>query len=819
IEKFCKEKENARYSSSPQKTKPFVEALLSLTDEIIDTYNAKKKRKVQMDFSDITRAAVAILKDEKAQKEIAQKYQYLFVDEFQDINPLQDELFSSIKAKRFFVGDIKQSIYAFRLSDPKIFQEHIKRVETEENAKSTFIELNHNFRSCEGILKFCDAVFSSLLTPDFGGIAYKNFQASKGNALAAPVLCHHLVLEKDEKEETVGEENGDEFFFSESPVIPPIYSVKNNKNEKESLSAEEAEIKWIASHITNLKQQEITINGRTRAVTGSDITVLLRSGGKHAVLLAAELQKKGISAKYFNEQDPFENAAICALVSFLKLLDNRRDDILLAGVLKSRFGDFCTDEDLIEIRRFAILDKEKPLSFNQAVWLYSKKEKANKVLADKISALETALNHYEKVLFALGASNLAGKISADYDLFKYAIIHDGAFALSQFLDALCGIDKGFSLKEMLNAIDTNAIKIGSGAVENDSVQIMTMHAAKGLEFPFVVLANLTKRFNLSDLYGQVLLDSDLGAAIKLYDRDENILLETSLWHLMRLEKSKKMLEEELRLLYVALTRGIFQTALFARMADDYNPLPPFLAKSMMDFLYPHFIQKAARKRIEDFALEDKKPPVITHITEPADHEIFEAIKERVNFVYPHSSSPVKLTATKIAQKGDSEEEIVPLADFVPKESQDKKGIETGNAYHRFLETVDFSVGAISALQSFKGLYPQEYSLLNSKTATRCYDDIAKKTKGKKFYREIPFMYKDENGILIQGIIDLLILYDTAKQKTLEIIDYKTGNPSNELLTAYQKQLDIYADIAAQILSTPTTKKYIYAINNGKFYDF
>ena len=814
---YLTEKE-AAFAADSRHTLVHVALIVSLVREVMRRYTLKKQAKNRLDFNDIQHAALNILSNPLALHTINQTYSYLFVDEYQDTNPLQNAIFSKLSAHRFYVGDVKQSIYRFRLSDPTIFTnlydnyiEESKKAESENKV----INLNQNFRSDGGILSFCDTVFSSIMTREMGGIDYDTsarFNSTKSDAFNPSISCNLVRLASKGAEER--------------PMLPAVYSVKHhvfNKIEKPYM----AQIHWIVQHVSSLLKQTITLpNGEQCAITAGDIAILLRSVGgasgfKDALLGA--FAAAGLAAVCSTPIDFLENPIVRMLCNFLRLCDNRRDDIALASVLKSPLGGSLTDAELLHIKQTArtanTLIKYKNLalkSYTCAVEHYIK-QGSDAHIAQKLKQLFADLDTFKTLSSVLSFQDLAGRVVAHFDLFRHAFSKGGDTPsnLSSFLDALSTLDPSLTLSETLSSIAAGSLKSNTPTASQHAVRIMSIHSSKGLEFPFVILANLEKEFNTDDLKKDCLLDAKFGAVLKYYDTAANEAHKTALWLRARNAMRHKGLEEEMRLMYVALTRGIYQTALFASVKEGYRPKEVGEATCQLDWLYS-FLQENANVRnpkecIPTLQVQDINPikAAVVHIHD----DTLQAIKSFTEFTYPYAPEPVKLTATAIAR-----ENARSMSDTIRENSYsmsgiqatNTKGIEFGIVHHKFFEVYDFTLSFEKNWECFKQHHKAFAPLIKLDSVQKAAVILSKKIEEKKFYRELPFIHKSEKGALIQGVIDLVIIGTNG----VEIIDYKTGKLVHDRLEEYKTQLDVYASAVTQILKLDVISKTILSLSDG-----
>jgi len=816
----------------PSLTKGNLEVIISFCKGVAQKYNNYKSKKAKLDFRDVAHEAHKILLNSETNEMICSRYNYIFVDEVQDIDPLQDSIFSLINANKFFVGDVKQSIYQFRLSDPSIFIKHLEKAKKDED--SLEILLKKNYRSDTGILKFCDNVFTKLMTKDFGGIDYSldgTFgESGLGERFKPSVICS--IVEKDNKDDIVSNENN--IVVSEGEELPSIYSVMNHKRQSENLSDSDAEIALIVRHILVLLNKKITTKDKQeRKVEFGDIVILLRSMGAFAKKLCLALETSGIPFSAQQESNFIDNLAVLDLVNYLKLVDNSLDDIVLASVLKSPFLGGFSDEELLEIRltaremqngkkarkEFFVAVKEI-LDFDAEV-----QSIFNKKLYNKLNIFFKELNKIRILKNCMSIEQLAGEIIAKNSVFN-KILNNGihfnenqkiAKELALFLDSICNIDNSLNFKAQLIQLENLAL-VGQKTIHNNSaVRIMTVHSSKGLEFPFVILGNLSHRFNKQGFYDAILCDSDFGVALKHFDIFNGESKNTSLWQWISEKAKFKALEEELRLLYVAITRAEYQVALFAtkdKKSKDIKEESTANVQNSLQWLYP-IIEKQmgtvifSPSECFEFATnnaENKKS--LEKKKESADNSkiIFNAAetkKKLESFVYPYAKIPLKISVTELARMERLEKSNIAI---------NKQGIEVGNAYHKFFEVYDFNVSIEGNWGKFEKRFTDFSKLLSYKKLKIATEKLIKAINGREIHRELQFLYKNDSGAMVQGIIDLLII----DKNSCEIIDYKTGKIDTNRKEIYSKQLAVYAEATNNILNKKTTVKKVFSLTDAHF---
>jgi len=481
--------------------------------------------------------------------------------------------------------------------------------------------------------------------------------------------------------------------------------------------------------------------------------------------------------------------------------------------------EFLSDEKLLQIKKSHPKEgcpQSGVVPFHISATEYAQNG-TDKKLKFALLKLFSSLTRYKQLSACTSLVELAGKIVAEHSMFTHALARPKNVAdeFSAFLDALKTLDGKLSLSEALQAIDKGALKLET-AREPNTVAVMTMHASKGLEFPFVVLANLGKRFNKDDLKAECILDGKFGAALKYFDSEDRQKRETTFRTLLKALREKRALEEEMRLLYVALTRGIYQVALFGEVDEGFEAKDAEMAVSFLDWI------SAAKAANDQLLLDNNKKDSSPFATVGAvndrpscqSHAIenipdINTIKSRINFKLATPKKILKKTATQIAL-GTNQSNITPKEKG---EQPLQQALDFGTAYHAFMEYCDFSLPIQKNIEEFNFKFPQHAVFLEKTNLLKAASKITEKVKDKKYYKEQPFIYRDKDGTLIQGVIDLLILDNNGD---VEIIDYKTGRISASQKFQYAVQLDVYAAAAQIILNTKQIKKTVFSLSNAQF---
>lgn len=538
----------------PETMLSFIPATQKLVTTLVKTtlkfMNAFTKRKVKMnvlDFNDLEHLALKILetKDPLTEEKVAQvfyqeKFQEVMVDEYQDINQLQDAILKSVGNghNQFMVGDVKQSIYAFRLAEPSLFVEKYYAYEKNDPQIGGRILLQENFRSRKEVLDFTNLLFFQLMDEKVGQLTYDQHAALKLGKQAfpkstdfSPELLLYQKETSDLEEET------------------PIFEDKTD-----------GELTLVAKKIQQLITEKFLIRdkktGENRPITYGDI-VLLAPTKKNNLTLLKTFKNFDIPIVMSDAENYFQATEVKIMLALLKVIDNPLQDIPLVAVLRSAIVGL-NEEELGEIRGVS-----SQVDFYTALIEFPQEE--NPQLYAKIQDFLALLTDFRRQKNQLSLSQLIFYI----------------YEKTAYLDYIFGLLEGLQRKENLLALAKRArqyeemsyrglfqfIRFVEKMQEKkkdlteptllateDAVRLMTIHGSKGLEFPVVFVLDMTKRFNLTDLTGKMILDKNLGVGIKYLDQ-QRILHPTFHYLAVMQEKRRLLLSEELRKLYVALTRA------------------------------------------------------------------------------------------------------------------------------------------------------------------------------------------------------------------------------------------------------------------------
>ena len=708
--------------------------LTKLKDLIIEfdkQFSKKKREKNILDFSDIEHFALSILvkKDEQGnlvKTEVAEKYTQKFeeiaIDEYQDSNLVQETILTSVSRGNnlFMVGDVKQSIYKFRQAMPKLFLSKYNEYEIVENEaeklekiqdmkKGKKIQLFKNFRSRGNILDFTNLVFQNIMSEKIGEIEYNKNEYLNLGATDYKETNQELKTEIDIIESTHNEDAEEIEISSDND---------DEIQDLEKIEDIEIEAKYIAKKIKELVQSKYQIYDRKaesfRDIKYKDIVILLRSTKEKANIYEQEMINLGIPVFSDSSEQYLETIEIQTILNLLKIIDNPIQDIPLVSVLRSNIGKF-TDNELVEIRLSDKYDN-----------FYNCMQKAvpnvNSKLKEKINNFLENLQKWRKEKEYLALDELIWKIYIETGFYNYVGLMPNGELRQANLKMLFEKARQYesaSFKGLYNFIQfMEKLQLSSGDMgtakiigENDDVvRIMSIHKSKGLEFPVVFLANTNKQFNMQDIRkDSVLLHQDLGIGVKYINYDEQIQYDTLSREALKKQVENENISEEMRILYVALTRakeklyiiGIGKdiqekiekwenlNKIYPKENRKINHLLIKKAKSYLDWIILVYINAKESHSLK-LEIKDKKeemnkwnkllnnvPENIQEETEFEHQEnLYKTIQKELEYKYAFLAStviPTKISVTKIKEL--EQEKIQSLEEITSQQRSHTKNIE------------------------------------------------------------------------------------------------------------------------------------------------
>ncbi len=785
-------------------------------------------------------------------KEYLSRYDEVLVDEFQDVNDLQDTLFhilSGESQRLFVVGDAKQSIYGFRGSNPENFQRKkavYKHIGAAEESAPKKIILSDNFRSRKGICDYVNFVFSKLLKGDIGSIVYN----------------------EDERLNASGS-----FPESSAPSVEFILADKtDDENEDERLLFEG---KCIAEKILSIIKEDKVISdkGELRKAKYSDFVILLDSVKNKANVISEMLKARGIPVSYGAEVF-FETVEILTVTALLKIIDNPRNDIELLTVMMSPIFNF-TAEELAVIRA----------DFKKGEF-YSAVNNAAKCGNGKVVNFLKKIAEMRREAAVLPVDKLISKLYLMTDYINFVSAMTGGEMRRANLITLKKLASGYSSSygggiggflNYLKNLPEKAIKSAVGGGEN-CARIMTMHASKGLQFPVCIISNLGGEINRIDSSAKVLYGENLGIGFKYYDYDLDSDMEDLGHILISMDESEKTAEEKMRLLYVALTRAIDRLVLVSTPSNPVSALNAaaaninnigeidaewlknsrhmnewLLATALMhpDAFALRSICELGVKACEceskaDFTVmntynlgsDNEETEEETAVF--ANEEIAKKIRENISYKYP--LEPLKKVRSKISVSDLANRAEIDKFAFTGRPSFMLKGglsaAGRGTATHSVMQFIEMKEkpdvdAEIERLREWQFITEEAAEAVDKEAVKRffesgVYDRIknAKELRREmRFLSEIPARRIDETlegeigdtPVIVQGAVDLCFLEEDG----IVVLDFKTDKVDNlEILReTYREQLNIYAVAVEKIMGKPVKEKIIYSFNLSDYISF
>ncbi len=788
-----------------------LKSLLNLTKKYIDELSVLKAEENVVDFADIERYALKLLKVEEIRRDVLSSYDYVFIDEYQDVNDVQEEIINLVtKDNAFLVGDSKQSIYAFRGCNPDYF---VKKYKTYEGGRGTAIPLDDNFRSAPKIVDGVNAIFSGVMTDSYGGTDYAKNPMIYGNLYADyQGVCEIHVVPKVKRE-------------SEAVVNRGVYSVMNATELKE-MDDVSGEVKLILKIIGDRlgKPYYDLKTGSYKEIGFSDICILVRSIGGESKLgeeLVQSLIKAGVPVSSSAKKCVKDYPEIQVLINLLSLMVNAERDVPLATVMLN-FGGFIESE-LADIKLSA--NKSRNVSFYDCV---EKVSNTSTALGKKCSEFLNWLN--EKRLIAeflpvdelfntiLKETGYLAKVTAsDYGQVRLKRIERFIAESTVGGKKLRAVEFESHIEEVL---DDLAVSDSAG---DETVKVMTMHSSKGLEFPVVIVAGLNKKFSGMDKTGNVIYQKDYGVGVKSYNEESMTVSENSVRTLIKTKLDKSTRVEELRLFYVALTRAKCELYMLTSADSIATTFDKNAVSSMSDYLtvtsVPIFYHDG--DNIEFNSLSKTETSVAGKETLPL---LTDKIVRNLTFKYPYENDillPVKSSVSDVNKRGDDEY-------FARTDKYGLSSSEKGTAYHRFFELIDFySYNGKADLDCFvqSGLMDKaqadfiDVSKVESILKLPIFDEI----KGYKHLKEQKFCHlvsanelfetSSTEKILIQGIADLIAIDNGGAI----LIDYKISTIESEedLIKAYKTQMTLYKNAIEEVLKIKVKKVVIINVLQEK----
>lgn len=837
--------------------------LVDLVRQFAREYEAAKKSRRILDFSDLEHKTLDLLVGKKRQgttalaNEIADRFCEIMVDEYQDSNAVQDRIFSALTEKKqncFMVGDVKQSIYQFRLADPGIFLDKYSRYVPAEQAKDgegRKIMLSKNFRSAGPVVQAVNDVFSCCMSPDVGGLYYGDDEALREGRTP------HITLNEPEIELCT-------------------ISVQEDTYEEEA--------EYTANRILELTDgtHMIRDGDSLRPITAGDIVILLRSPGSVGAEFQYALEKHGIAVDSGGCTDLLQTEEVGFLRALLQIIDNPLQDIPLITVLTSRIFCFQAD-DLASIRSAG--SRKKPF--------YDSLKKSEN---DKVIRFMAVLQELRREAKLCSLTQLLDKVMTLTRMDSiFAAFDDGAIKTSnlQAFYRLVGECENSNQKELcqfldyLTALEEKGITVSNDKNVSGAVTIMSIHKSKGLEFPVVFLCGLSRDFNREDARAQVLCNRDLGIGLNCVDLNNRIRYPSVAKKAIAAKIISDSTSEELRVLYVAMTRAkdrlimIYAVKNVSTDVEDIVNRLDLCDRRLLtaDTSCPGtWVLITALQKMEAgalFALGGRPDKLISseypwqitvkeilHDSAESNMELSaneesscmvdtEKMKQSLGFVYPHiaaTSYPSKQTATQLKGRQKDQEAaentVLPKTHFhtwrKPSFAQEEStsAASFGNTVHAIMQYIKYEncvdrSGVEAELHRLADLQIIDENSLASVDPEMIWNFFAtpfgeKLRKASNVIREFKFSILDDakyyssditdDQILLQGVVDCAIIDSDG----ITVLDFKTDRVTSDTVEtvaeSYKIQVQTYARALSKIFQKKVISSQLYFFRIGAFID-
>ena len=849
---------------------PAMLALIDLTADFSRRYNEEKRRRNAADFSDQEHEAIRLLVAENGEPTelaalVSTRYREIMVDEYQDTNEVQNRIFDAISCKGenlFTVGDVKQSIYRFRLADPRIFLQHyntwppLAAADEHESAK---LLLSRNFRSRKEVLEATNFVFRNVLSREMGELDYGEDEMLRpGASYAESTVC------------------GAEFHLLDLPTQTGEHRVR----------ASEAEAAFVADYIRNMLTSKFPVQDdktrELRPVREEDIVILMRSPSTRLLDYRRALESRGIRCAADADEDFFASMEIAVLFSFLQVIDNPRQDVPLIAVLRSPLFGFAPDE------LAALRSQQRTGDFYDTLLL--SEDGHSKAFLAVLRSLRDSAAH-------LSVRELLSEIYRKCNVLGiFGAMHRGAERKDNLL-AFLELSEDFAragrqgLFDFVRTLREQLVSGEAAAMQtthaSSGVRIMSIHKSKGLEFPVVILSDLARRFSNMDFQSSVLVHPQLGLGPVCVDARRHIQYPTIARQALERTLRREAKAEELRVLYVAMTRAKEKLVMVhtqanagGRVADlmalsDCPVLPEAVdsGKCMGDWIMLPLLQRSEAGALRAFAGQNSEGRFFAEETpwtvcvhdglqfaapvQQSDAAAEERAPQReelpadfaaLSYRYPYAEQtafPAKLTATQLKGRAIDEEisENTTLPPRLrnlckPKFLAGKTaltGAERGTALHLVMQDLDFfcepneqSVRAqIEAMRAQRKLTDEQVNAVDVRAIVQFLrsDLAARMRKSEQVEREYRFSLlrpvRDfssldaDDSVLLQGVVDCFFEEDGE----LVVVDFKTDHLSHAQLDEraehYRPQLEAYSMALTRVMGKKVKEKVLYFFSAGE----
>lgn len=845
----------------------------------------QKRRLDFLTFNDVSRKTYSLLLKDGKRTETAKKlsleFTDIYIDEYQDVDPLQNAIFEAISTptNRFMVGDIKQSIYKFRGAEPTLFSElraSYPDVSRSDGSDSATIFMSNNFRCDESVIDFTNLVCSKIFKTAGGCVSYQSND--------------DLVFTKN----TVTDKYLDEKVKISVISIPSSKDTSDEEAipELPDYSLEEWESEYIADQIKYLieneeKASDAQSRPEDKKIKPGDIAVLFRTK-RTSVYLSSALHRRGIKTADVESTQYFENDDVLLMLCVLNTIDNPERDIYLAGTLRSPLFDFTADE-LLTIRR----KYDEPCSLYVGLTAYANEN--GDILSEKCRSFCQCLDYWQESATSLSidkfllflfntdrfiASGILSSQTDDGEGGNVLLLYD--YARSFQGNGFKGL---FEFIEYINSLikEGQSFAAASKRGADDRVSLMTIHGSKGLEFPVCFLASAGKKFSTADSKQSLALCYPYGVAMEFADESGFAKIKTPMRELLISQLYKEGVEEEIRILYVALTRArerLYVVGTTRETAEELQESAFYHSKFIGEYTvgnecksYLDWILLALNGTSPNFAdLKFITPADITlaieeHSAKATSTAIDEALYKKLSnsfaFEYPYlklAKVPSKLSVSRLSpdilDENDTSYELFSeqkyaVPEFFANSKKSATAAERGTATHLFLQFCNFERISIYGVEeeiarlceqrylpesAKEQIYVKELELFSQSELMNEILSAKRIIREQRFnvsfpsekFTNDPALIEKMNGeeLAVQGVIDLILITRDGK---LRLYDYKTDRLTKNELEDHEsarkafcerhgEQLSYYAMACEEMFGKKCDSVQIYSTHSARLYD-
>jgi len=831
---------------------------LRMLEEFERRYDAKKREKRVIDFADMEHIAVRILKNDEAAETLRRRFRFIFVDEYQDTNNIQESLISRVARPDnvFRVGDVKQSIYKFRQAEPEIFERLYRRYTSGAEAHGTAIDLGRNFRTNDATIRYINHVFGNIMEGyDERAMLYTGIDCLPEYDFIPEV--HILFDGSEEADSEADEDDGGEA----DDMI-------------EELSKEEAEAEYIAGLVQSVIGTDFydTRTKTVRKVCARDVAILFRAVKYRGEVMSRALRGRAIEAHVEETEDLFDTIEIEVALALLTCIDNMKRDVPLISVLHSEVFGFSPDE-LARIRTEYKKKEPGRTAYWEAFRWYAD-EGPEGPLRDKAAGAGNALLEWRRLSRILPLEEFVWKVLVDSGYYSMAGAMPGGAARQANLrtladravqfsrDSIATLSSFITFLELLKSKKLKNGQASMAARDDDVVRISTIHKSKGLEYPFVIVGGIGHRFRYDTNSKDFSFDPDGGVGLPYVDPARRYWRNTLIQRAINAKSRDDSYREELRLLYVAMTRARNKLFMVGTCKDEeelgkYQLRPTSFLKAMQGVL------RSGSNRLYLSPLVLKKSADATgtgaridrYLDRPLNAEeqaVYEEIDRRFSYRYPDEElltekakySVSAIRKEELEKERNRKEAVVTTDDEVThlrsgiEKNKKASAADVGIAYHRIMEFIDFGRAADTGgrvdteyieerarfLMDHDAIDKEVFDALDlSRIEAFFRSDLGKRAvaaaERKTLMREKPFTLRTvRNGrsMLVQGVIDCCF----EENGRMILIDYKSsfirpGSPHEAELERirdeYKVQIDLYREAVEKGTGMEVSEAYLYLL--------